>query len=371
MDTLFQIKYPDTLVKMWQYSHGKNIDFSEQEYIFSWEEILRVLATATENLPDIRMKDKKDAQQEGKNLALEFLIDLLQKKCPDNIYSESILKMECRRYLAQKRNPQQYELNKILNNALHKLEEEKKIQRDKDSIGKNICGLTLFALIDIPCDEEVRQFAHYEMNKENVSFYQTKIRANDPERSCIIQPLNAQALVLELLQAFGGWTKKSDLLHAMRNHIPDQLQFVQPDQNEGSEKNNSLENNSNEYDKSFIYEYDYKAGLKKVSETSARIWERVCKISDKVFCLYTLPKRCYDAKVTLSSVGPTSTVGDQNDKISKILEVELYEWEYDKDDRCQASVNEIIRKILQNLEGRCTEKGMNPHLSSVDGTTEE
>ncbi|MBO5306975.1 MAG: hypothetical protein J6C40_03120 [Lentisphaeria bacterium] len=108
--------------------------------------------------------------------------------------------------------------------------------------------------------------------------------------------------------------------------------------------------------------------MTKSYEAAERIWERVCKISDKVFCQYFLPK-IYDIKVTQSSVGPSSTVSGQNQRIENIYADELKEYMVDRDKletRDRKRMDCISDLILQKLDGKCTEKGMNPHLLSID-----
>lgn len=354
------LECPEILIKMWHYAKYSEVahSFTEQDFVDAWEQISEILKEAIKYLPN--MSDESDRA----DAVNDFLGALLQGKCPDNIKSESILKLECRKYLARKRNPQQYELNLILCAALRSLETDGKIQRDKASEGKHICNLTLFALTDVSCTESVRQIAHYEQNKNNVSCYRTKIRANDPEHTRILAPSDAQNLILELLNAFGGWTKKDDLLKTMQNHIPKQLCIVQnvDDEDQGID----IENQEGE--RFSYYEFEFKAAMTKSYETAGRIWERVCKISDKVFCLYFLPK-IYNIQVTQSSLGATSTVSDQNQKIERIYADELKEYMVDRDKleiREQKMMDCISDQILRKLNGKCTEKGMNPHLLPID-----
>ena len=357
---MLQLKYPETLVKMWLYSKSseEEILFTEQNFADAWEQINGILKKEIKNLPN--MSDESDCT----DAANDFLVVLLRGKCPDNIKSESILKQECKKYLARKRNPQQYELNLILCEALRSLEKDGKIRRNKASEGKRISQHTSFVLSNLSEDCPVADISNYEYNRDTVSLYRTKIRANDPEHTRILAPLDAQKLILELLYAFGGWTRKGDLLKTMQNHIPEQLCIVQ--NVAGKDQEIDIENQEGE--NFSYYEYEFKAAMTKSYEAAERIWERVCKISDKVFCLYFLPK-IYDIKVTQSSLGASSTVSDQNQRIENIYADELKEYMVDRDKletRDRKRMDCISDLILQKLDGKCTEKGMNPHLLSID-----
>lgn len=357
---MLQLKYPETLVKMWLYSKSseEEILFTEQNFTDAWEQISEILKKEIKNLPN--MSDESDCT----DAANDFLVMLLQGKCPDNIKSESILKQECKKYLARKRNPQQYELNLILCAALRSLEKEGQILRDNASEGKRISSHSRFLLASIPADSPVSDISNYEYNRNTVSLYRTKIRANDPEHTRILAPSDARNLILELLYAFGGWTRKGDLLKTMQNHIPEQLCIVQNVAGEAQE----IDIENQEGENFSYYEYEFKAAMTKSYEVAERIWKRVCKISDKVFCLYFLPK-IYDIKVTQSSLGATSTVSEQNQKIETIYADELKEYMVDRDKleiRDRKRMDSISDQILQKLDGKCTEKGMNPHLLSID-----
>ena len=103
------------------------------------------------------------------------------------------------------------------------------------------------------------------------------------------------------------------------------------------------------------------------AETAQRIWDRVSKVSDKVFCLYFLPDYLPvspNYSVKLADLGPTSTVGDQNKKITQIMRDELKDYKsyFSDSDREKIAMKKALKNISLNLHRNCTEKGHNVPL---------
>ena len=359
------IVFPDTLVNMWNFANRQNSNnFSEDLYFISWNIIIKFLAShfVKNQLPGI--DDYTVAEDEAKC----FFIDLLQGSCPVHIRSYTNLIANARKYLARKNNPVQYELNSILHLAITDLEKLHRIERDAQSKNKNISKFTLLAIINTP-ENCKGTFQNYEKNKASIPNYSTKIRGGSVEHSKILSPSDARELVLQLLQAFGGWTKKTDLFTAMQNHVPEQFKIVSLTPLE-EEDENLLENLGGVEDE---YENDFEKiqVLRIASLTAERIWKRICSISNKVFCLYYLPKTIstvteVKVDIKMDTLGKTSTVSDQNRKIATIVQDEMGTYMEDNEGYKSKSIKRTVVKILNVLGGNCTQCGYKPGIFSKE-----
>ena len=343
-----EIIYPQTLVLLWKYEHGMDVgDFNAEE---AWLSVIDVLKRSLPN-----QKDKYDD-------VMFCLTTLLQdSSAPTCIRSRYSLIAKARQILARENNPVQYELDDILREALLKLEEQGVIERDEASKGHRISKSTLFAFKGTSTTKKA-SLEDYEKNKHTVQQFSSKIRGNSPEHTRILAPADALKLVEQLLKSFGGWVQKTDLLKVIKNHIPEQLTVVSlsGDSNEGL---NLLENLPAEGEDDFIDEFDRLQAANIANSASNRIWERICAISDKVFCLYYLPGLS-DNNVSMKDIGNTSTVSDQNKKISTIVKDELKNYKDYNNSYKASAVEAALNKILANLFGKCTESGYNTPLYS-------
>lgn len=366
-----ELSFPEDLVLLWNVSHFHQSEATADGFEDKWKALQDMLSGyIKKNLPGFA------TYQDAQDAASDYIIHLLSGNCPDNVISHSALIANMRKYLAMKREPVQYELNQILHAALRKLEKIGLVKRDENSIGKRISGKTLFLRTD--SKNNFRSWRNdYERNRKNVPVYKSVIRANDPEHSRIIPPASAKELVLKLLDAFGGWTETRDLLWAMQFHVPDQLQFV-PEQKLAPVKSDSnspavnpINNLPEDRSETFIYDFDHESGARISAETAQRIWNRVSKVSDKVFCLYSLPNFSdLDCSTKLEDFGPTSTVYDQNRDIMKIMQDELknYIHYFNASSREKLAIKAVLNKISSNLYRNCSEKGYNmPLLSDKTG----
>ena len=152
----------------------------------------------------------------------------------------------------------------------------------------------------------------------------------------------------------------------MWNHIPPQ--FIIQRNCQEDDDSNQIANIPSEEDE-YIYEHEREQSYSFGFEMSEHIWQRITKVSNRVFCLLFLPKNLYNRKVTLAELGPTSTIEDQNNKIIRILEEELINFkDYFSQTYMEKSVqNLVIRKIFNFLQHRCTEIGYSPNLYTVNG----
>ena len=367
-----ELKFPEDLVLLWKTAHREPDGAPEDIFSLKWTAVQEMLSgyIKKNRLPGIV------SYQDAQDAANDYLVSLFSGICPDNVISHSVLIANMRKYLAMRRNPVQYELNQILRSALRTLEKEDRIQRDESSIGKHISGQTLFLRTDSRNNVRASR-ENYERNRTKVPFYRTVIRANDLEHSKIIPPESAKDLVLNLLDAFEGWTDTKELLWAMQFHVPEQLKFV-PEQELSPEKPDSdspaanpISNLPDKQAETFIYDFDQESGTMIAEETAQRIWIRVSEVSDKVFCLYFLPKSLsLDYSAKLEDFGPSSTVSDQNRNLKKIMEDELrnYASYSEVSDRERIAMKAVLNKISLNLHRNCTEKGFNmPLLSDETG----
>lgn len=351
-----KIEYPETLVNLWKYTHQiKTPGFDESKAEEAADSVKKILIshfTGTE-------EDKQDC-------AGDYYTQMITAaKAPVDVRSSTVMIARAKKYLAQKNNPVQYEMDDILREALLTLEKDGVIQRDKASQGHRISGMSFFAFKGTP-DEKKSSMDVYEKNKHSVSNFTVKCRGDSPEHTRMLAPSDAVKLVKQLLTAFDGWVKKPDLLRAMKNHIPEQMQIISDaplkddDGNSGSRLANSPDPHDivDEFD-----EFDRIQYLRIARTTSEKIWTRICAVSDKVFCLYSLPKLS-GIDVKMKDLGSTSTVSDQNEKFRKIMKEEIkYYWDF-----TGAYKGDIVKfaleKIFKNLYGRCTESGYNSPLYS-------
>lgn len=357
-----QIIFPDTLVEMWKFSHeDKTCSIAENEFAEYWQTLISSLS---EHLKRKRAINQEEALDE----ATSFLVDLFTKQSPQNILAYSHLLKNLNKYLAQKNNPVQYEMNNILRCALLKLEKDGIIQRDSIPKGKTITTSTRFKLVKNNSDYQA-SIRDYEKNCAKIPVYQARKAPKDAEKVKMISPADANDLVIKLLEAFGGWIEFQDLQQTMKNHIPEQMQIVKIETpisiDKEEKKQNIIENlASDETLYSHIEAFNLLQGEKKSNETAEEIWKRISIISDQVFCLYYLPKKFYGADVRQEDIGKTSTISDQGKKIDAIIkdELEFYQDYCDESPQVLEALGEIVKNIFHKLQGRCTEKGYNMDL---------
>ena len=341
------ISYPDSLVNMWRYVRAAPDELDDRCWGAVWKELTNIIAGCL----------KKEGIKSCHDAAQDFLCEMLRKACPVHIRSVSILVSEAKKYLARKNNPVQNELNKILHKALRNLEKSGVVERDAASKKHRISNQTLFAVTGTPVSQKA-SLDDYKNNRYSVDIFQTKLRKGSAEHSQILTSANAKVLVLQLLNAFGGWTKKTDLFTAMQNHIPEQMKIVDI-QAENKDDEVSLENivavEDDYMDKFDAMQINRIAGI-----TAERIWEKICKVSNKVFCLFYLPKTFYEHDVKAEDIGVIPTVYNHNKKISEIVQDEIKSYLDDNDGDKSKAVRRAVRKILGSLQGRCTKSGYNP-----------
>lgn len=366
----FNFQYPQTLHDIWRISHrlepiplsedSQPTIHSEEEYNKAYSQLLNDLIQICRSIRVIK------TEEEAKEAANDYIAYLLSKGGPETFSSKSYLGNACRKYLARKNNPMQYEMNEILREALHSLANEGKIKCDSASKGKNYSKLTLFALSSCRNNEaEVAAREDYLKNKHKVSSYTTTARAGDWEKTRMITPENAKQLILELLEAFGSWVTIEDLMYAMQNHIPEQCQIVSIEDKRVDSDDAALNAYENIADpnshNTYMEDYSQQQLRLKAWQISEVLWKKICAVSTKTFCLYYLPKNWFQKSVTLDSVGPSSTVGDQNQKLEFIVKVGLMKY-IESENRLLKQIIMIIRQLFLH---RCTEIGYKPDLSTT------
>lgn len=339
------IEYPASLIKVWAFVNGIE-DYPEAEIVALYNGLVYELC--------------KDQHWDARNEPIDYFLHLVQSSCPNHINSCGIMRKDARKFFARRNNPVGYEMNDILHKALLALEKEHKIVRDNDSSGYTIKNHTRFAL---PATSRLRygKMSNYEKNCHQVPHFATKFR-KDAEHTRMLTHENAKKLVLELLKAFEGWTEKTDLLDAFSKHIPEQFWVINAPDNGWLEALSDGEEDP-------MLEFYREQASNIVSESSKNIWDKICKISDKVFCLYTLPKVTTDrAPIPLETLGKSSTVSDQNKKLSEILLSELKcnvdEFRNDKKFIRQI-LTSMIDEIYQNLTGRCAGCGYQVPIGDI------
>lgn len=367
---------PENLTALWDYTHNRECAKSGAECGKLWQKLEEKLTEKLKNagIPGL---DGDDRESKARDAANEYLVTILKsERRPDHIFSTSLLVRDMRKYLARTRNPVQYEMSRILSTALLELERDGLIKRGSPFAGRLIQSGTTFTLADSPKSEKcIADRADY--REWCVRNRQSYVVGSRPVRNCekrrMITPLDARELVLFLLKAFGSWTMYRDLLWSMQFHIPEQMRLVSlAAPGEGDEENGASSPSADAPDyvaEEYVYDrHDVQQALVIAEETAGRIWQRICRVSDRVFCLYYLPKEIFDRPaVTLESLGASSTVGDQNKKIRKIFFSERFEFENKTGDggRQGEAVRLASVKILEILTGRCTEKGYPADLYTV------
>ena len=355
-----KLKYPDDLVSLWNYMHRSDEAISDKEAGCIWNELQGVLHGALFNLdlPGIGMCDA-----EIDDAADDFINHLFSAAvCPGHISSSSLLVRAMKKYLAQTRNPVQYEMNQILHEALLRVEKRGLIKRDAQG---TIGAQTKFVLVDI-ASPGIAEIADYEAHRGSVPFFGSRTWGGALERTRMIKPTDADELVEKLLRAFGGWTRTMDLLRVMKNHIPEQLVVTA-----GTAVDDDGEEISHEPvapgAEGYINDLDSRQIFYLSRGVAERIWKRVQKISDGTFCIYWLPKTTGSGqKIPMRELGPTSTVNDQNKRIDAVFRDEVQKWLSDSPAHASAREERAARrgmgKILELLRQCCTEKGYSMSL---------
>lgn len=368
-DSNFNFQYPQTLCDLWCWVHHKpvtdqstiqsNADFSNA-YETLWNKLTEFLVKST--IPGINHDENA-----AKDAASDYITYLMLQSGPEAFTSESYLRNDCRKYLARKNNPVQYELNEILREALHDLERLGKIKRDSASVGKIRYQqkLTMFALPTCKNDESmVADQEDYLANKHKVHSYTTTARGGDFEKTKIITPTDAKSLVLELLDAFGSWVRMDDLMRAMQNHIPEQMQEVYSMyENNPEQKTDPIENIPDEtYDgEEYMDSYTIEAVRIKTWQLSEILWEKICAISTQTFCLYYLPNTLFQKNVSARTLGASSTISDQNDKLRKVFMKVVGNYMSENGNGLTKLIMRMFPKLFLH---RCTEIGYKPDLST-------
>ena len=356
------LKYPDDLVSLWNYMHtpDSNGVIPEQEAERIWNELKCLLSGALFKLelPGIGMR-----KIEIEEAASDYIIYLFQGACPGHIRRSSLLVGDMKKYLAQTRNPVQYEMNNILHEALLRLENEGLIRRNIQ--GTNINSNTKFVLSEIKSPTTAK-FADYEARRDSIPVFKSKPRGGSLEHARMITPTDADDLILKLLTAFGGWTSTDELFRAMRNHIPEQLIITSLTVVNDDGEENSYEPIAAEAD-DYMFDLDGRQILALSSGVAERIWERVQKISDETFCVYWLPKTTGSPqKIPMRKLGATSTIDGRAKRIDTIFRDEVQMWlpesPYQTSGREKTAAKRGLEKILELLKQRCSEKGYSMSL---------
>ncbi len=354
-----KIKYPDTLVAMWNYVHGNasilSDDKWEKNYNILQKKLRMFFRQKLQNIPGMNNENFND-------IANDFLVELFKvgSVCPSFITSSSVLFAQAAKFTAKKNNPAQYELHAILYNTLRKLEKNKKICRDKKSQKHRITQMTYFALPDTPADKKA-EIDNYRNKKNTIPFYTTKLRNNNSEKSKIITPKDAEELVFKLMEAFDGWVPTNMLFNAMQNHVLEQLEIVHLQPMEDDDKDPIL--NFAAPDEDIVVDEFQKMQMQHIIvSTCNKIWTRISEVSVKVFCLYYVPGY-YGQKVSMKDIGSTSTVSDQNKKIDSIIREEIKNYANAEDlNPSDKELTFCLKNIFRNLNKKCTESGYNVNL---------
>ena len=362
------------MVELWKFHQKKPSVLNDRTAAEAIKEILEFLAKVfpTNEPQEDHQTAAWTCPNENACACYQFLI--AGKTTPSYIRSSNMLISKAKKYLAEKNNPVQYEMNDILNEALHELKDNGEVEFDKVSADSN--RLTKFSSVALKNTPEWKKASmdDYETNRGLVNTFSMKVRGNSPEKSRMLAPKDAVVLVRQLLTAFGGWVKKPDLLKAMKNHIPEQMQIVpEMPRNEDDDSAGKADNYADNHD--YIEDFDGKQAVRVIEVTKEKIWEEICKVSNKVFCLYYLPDLA-KLEVNMQDLGKTSTVHDQNEKIKGIMrraikspflfigneEKKLSET---AKELCQGYKMSIMRtivgKIHKGLVGKCTESGHDPY----------
>ena len=371
-----EIKYPETLVELWKFHHKSPSALNEKSAEEAIKEIIEFLAKV---LPANEPQGDHEVGTwhcSNENACACYLFLIAGKSAPSRICSRNMLISKAKKYLAEKNNPVQYEMNDILNEALHELKDNGELEFDKFSADSNrLTKFSSVALKNIP-EWKKASMDDYETNRGAVNTFSTKLRGNSPEKSRMLAPKDALVLVRQLLTAFGGWVKTPDLLQAMKNHIPEQMQLVpEMPRNEDDDSAGKTDNYADKHD--YIEDCDRQQAMRVAEATKEKIWEEICRVNSKVFCLYYLPD-LHGEKVNMQKFGKTSTVHDQNEKIKGIMrkaikspflfigseEKKLSETAKELCQNYKMSIMQtIVDKIYNELVGKCTESGHNPGLS--------
>ena len=339
---------------IWDYLHDcAEANVAEQEIGDIWLSILNEL-TKKLYLPDTNdEKDREDAVS-------GFVDHLFHGRRPEHIKNVSFLAREMKKYLAMTRNPVQYEMHQILNEALHSLIKDGIVKQDSEGAIRSSTRFVLAAMKS----PAVAEFRDYERHRDKVPSFSTQKRANDWEKTKMLTPSDAKVLVIKLLEAFGGWITTQDLFRAMKNHIPEQMQissrFSGPGDDGEPEERTPVDKGADNY----IYGFDTNQLFVIASGAAGRIWERVKKISDRTFCIYWLPKKYYGRNARQVAVGPAQTVSDQCKRIQAVIGEELADWNsYPAASRRERqAIEEGLKKIIIFLRECCTEKGYPANL---------
>ena len=355
----YEITYPDTLVRIWKYMCQEDVpNFSGEICGSIWKCLEDKLAYRlhNSNVPGINCPE--DAQDAARGFLVKVLCP--DAPCPIFIRSFSVLVKNARKYLAKINSPVLYEANDILHEALLTLEKDNRIERDSASKGHRISAATAFAFSGTPTTQ-IASWSDYKKNKETVPHFKTKIWGT-AEHTRILSPANAQDLVLQLLKAFGGWTKEALLFKAMKNHIPKQLEFVKLEPNPEID-NNPLENIAAPEDH-WMEDFDKMQIIRLANQTSERIWKQICKISNEVFCCYYLPNTLSNSERgrNLQDFGKSSTISDRNRKIETIVRNEIAHYIRYDDVYKSDAITRTLNHIFVSLYGRCTKSGYDPGL---------
>ena len=374
-----QLHFPDDLLFIWDYANKENFvknEENEKKFNSYWSNLQKILSKKIELPPS--MYDKCEKGKEVRDYREEEVRDyivniLLSGPRPEKILTMGLLIRQLKKYRAQKNNPADFELDKILRTALLALEKENLIKRNSSERGCDISGTTLFTLYSDTSPENLEaNYDDYLRNQKNIPSYTTKIRANDWESTQIITPKTAKELVLHLLEAFGSWTEKRNLLQAIKNHIPEQLNIItdsslqtfSDDFYDDMTANIPLKNSQD-----YVYRQDIREVVFASGGLSRVIWSDICRISDRSFCLYYLPKELFFRKdVRQVDAGEPQRVSEHCQIFEKIFidRFENFRQFSGGDIRGVQATRNVLNRIRKSLSGKCMEKGHSPSLYEVE-----
>jgi hypothetical protein len=343
------------------------IDHGEVDEVFYGVLIEQVGYMTRTTARHIRTETTEDLVS-PEDLAGDFLLHLKAENKRE-IQTLSGLKREFSKFLTDRNDPESKELWEIISDALHQGGREGWARRLDDLHSEKNHNQAVWTSALPGCDQKTLDLAQFEQRAKKIPcFYPGRTAGR------ILPPSDAVELIRRLLKEAQVPIVFSILFNEARRHVVFGLRWAE-ELGEESEAEDGEKPQIQHADRSWeVVQW----AREESAERGDRIWCAIQALkTEKVLCLYILPKHFLGQKPTLSGMGDFRRTSENSLEIMSILAQELKVERLksdaahqrpdvidEQDDDFIKAWTVMIHFVAERLLVKCSEKGFNPALSS-------
>lgn len=403
-----ELRFPDDLCALWDALRGHGtLNGNGLEMGRVYERVVNVL---TKNL---RSKTEMSAFYWSDDVAHDMVMQFLDAMVfgatavrPERMQNQGVLETELHKFGSRQNSLCCYEINEVLREALHKLENDGKVMRvGPHGRYRNNTGFSLVG-------NEPREQVHEECVRligRGLPMYGEKKRGDGTAGKRFLKPADAEDLILKVLKAcerdmyISLYQIQSLAVSHVRNLpkiVDDPYDTIERgvsddvgddeeplkgmlDANAEGDESSGLVAEAEKFGKgevdagATIQDEDEvfwnTVAVKASDDAIKRIWEGVERMAGtEIFCLYSIPKwnpsvRAENAvKHPLKDFGEPNRVAEKSERQRELFRRELSGLgrlvKNDDQEFIHGLQLKAVNYIYDNLIGRCTENGFNPSL---------